>query len=434
MGTVRKHVENWNRQLYPATFQGFVERVEQPVAAELLALSKQANFADIVWSGADACMDDVWSTMTVAQLQQMLEEGGADLPRLCYVRVEPELLASKARVADLIDTLESALTHKVFRFRLVLQEAYRIGSQELKKALRVCDLIGCDRIAFEDCLGGFRPAGVENFMLWLAPKALAYELSTEFIFYSSNIDAHDNALRAIEHGCNYLQVSAHFFNRERCALAVGSVLESYGDYQRFFDLALLEKYICLRLFGGDEAFVEQEALQVTPAPIAGTAKVQVTPTIRNDAPVSLRFEVSDNDWHVRLLLKRDSQSVDLGERVHHYILLLLVREYHEQAMKAWEAGEKVDPLLTGWVERELLHRMIGDNETQFNVKLCRAKKQLNDAAKALGLDVFEPCAYRQGALRINFSHVEVLKGNSCEIAIENWQIAEPEPDEQAMAA
>jgi hypothetical protein len=136
------------------------------------------------------------------------------------------------------------------------------------------------------------------------------------------------------------------------------------------------------------------------------------------------FRVSSDDWHVRLCIEVGDTELDLGERVHHYLLLLLAREYCQQQQRLIQRQDlqpsELDPLSLGWLEREELHRMIGDNEAQFNVKLCRAVKQIGHALQSVGLDSFKPISIRVGSIRLNAANFLIFKDSKLQLEVRDW--------------
>ncbi|NQZ10758.1 MAG: FHA domain-containing protein, partial [Algicola sp.] len=82
------------------------------------------------------------------------------------------------------------------------------------------------------------------------------------------------------------------------------------------------------------------------------------------------FIASQNEEHVALTLSLNEQEFDMGERSHHYLLLLLARRY----LKDQEAG--FSPLECGWVEKEALVKMLRLDEIHINMQIYRFRKQL----------------------------------------------------------
>ncbi|MFT4927761.1 MAG: hypothetical protein ACI8WB_003875 [Phenylobacterium sp.] len=92
--------------------------------------------------------------------------------------------------------------------------------------------------------------------------------------------------------------------------------------------------------------------------------------IVNLKDVAVNFNVSQNEEHVELKLQVPEQQFDLGERHHHYLLLLLARQYCDDKTSGVTANEQ------GWVDKDRLSNMMGENETVINMYIYRFRKQL----------------------------------------------------------
>jgi len=88
--------------------------------------------------------------------------------------------------------------------------------------------------------------------------------------------------------------------------------------------------------------------------------------------IKFNFDVSQNEEHVFLKLKVDHQEFDLGQRNHHYLLLLLAR----QRMNDKAAGLNISE--QGWVDKDLLSQMLKLNENHINIQIHRLRKQMID--------------------------------------------------------
>jgi hypothetical protein len=86
--------------------------------------------------------------------------------------------------------------------------------------------------------------------------------------------------------------------------------------------------------------------------------------------INVHFKVSRNEEHVSLQLNIDNQRLDLGERIHHYLLLLLAR----QAMEDQAAG--IEPSEQGWANIEQLIKMLKLTENHINMHICRFRQQV----------------------------------------------------------
>jgi len=112
------------------------------------------------------------------------------------------------------------------------------------------------------------------------------------------------------------------------------------------------------------------------------------------------FNVSQDEEHISVTLSVNGESFCLGQRSHHYLLLLLVRKRNED--KA--AGVKVSE--QGWLSKDVLSKMTGLAEAHINIQVYRFRKQLAELprrnAELLGL-----VEKRRGELRFNCDAVHI---------------------------
>lgn len=91
------------------------------------------------------------------------------------------------------------------------------------------------------------------------------------------------------------------------------------------------------------------------------------------ANLSLHFEVSADEEFAQIFLDRRGQRTPLEARVHHYLLLTLARQRQRDAQDGGpEAGH-------GWVHQSELAHMLRIEESQVNLQIFRARRQLADA-------------------------------------------------------
>lgn len=86
--------------------------------------------------------------------------------------------------------------------------------------------------------------------------------------------------------------------------------------------------------------------------------------------VSIQFMVSQNEEHVAMKLTMGCQVFDLGQRNHHYLLLILARKRLDDAIKGVRADEQ------GWIDKELLSKILGQSENHINIQIYRFRKQI----------------------------------------------------------
>ncbi|QUM88808.1 FHA domain-containing protein [Moritella sp. 36] len=86
--------------------------------------------------------------------------------------------------------------------------------------------------------------------------------------------------------------------------------------------------------------------------------------------VSIQFMVSQNEEHVAMKLTMGGQVFDLGQRNHHYLMLILARKRLDDAIKGVRADEQ------GWIDKELLSKILGQSENHINIQIYRFRKQI----------------------------------------------------------
>ena len=88
------------------------------------------------------------------------------------------------------------------------------------------------------------------------------------------------------------------------------------------------------------------------------------------AAISLHFDVSLDEEHVFLSITQDQRRLDLGERVHHYALLTLARR------RLADRASGIDPHSQGWIDTELLSKMLGLEAAHLNIQIFRMRRQI----------------------------------------------------------
>ena len=116
-----------------------------------------------------------------------------------------------------------------------------------------------------------------------------------------------------------------------------------------------------------------------------------------------RFVVSQNEEHVAMKLIMGEQEYDLGQRNHHYLLLILARKRLEDIAQGLRASEQ------GWIDKELLSKMLGQSENHINIQIYRFRKQI---VKLLSNSTRLPQAIERRTREIRFAYdnVEITGG------------------------
>lgn len=123
--------------------------------------------------------------------------------------------------------------------------------------------------------------------------------------------------------------------------------------------------------------------------------------------VRIDFAVSQNEEHVRLQVASPHAAVTLGERAHHYSLLVLAR------LRLRDAGRGLDPSSQGWIETDMLAASLGLDVAHLNIHIFRARSQLRRAAAQLGATV-EPVERRRCELRFGSYSFHITRGSHSE--------------------
>jgi len=92
---------------------------------------------------------------------------------------------------------------------------------------------------------------------------------------------------------------------------------------------------------------------------------------QNTEQLSLLFEVSQDEEHVNITVNFDKHSIELGERSHHYLILLLARQYLQD-----RENERVIEGERGWITTTELMKELRTEETTVNMQIYRFRKQL----------------------------------------------------------
>ncbi len=119
--------------------------------------------------------------------------------------------------------------------------------------------------------------------------------------------------------------------------------------------------------------------------------------------ISIQFMVSQNEEHVAMKFIIGEQEYDLGQRNHHYLLLILARKRLEDIAQGLRASEQ------GWIDKELLSKMLGQSENHINIQIYRFRKQI---VKLLSNSTRLPQAIERRTREIRFAYdnVEITGG------------------------
>jgi hypothetical protein len=117
------------------------------------------------------------------------------------------------------------------------------------------------------------------------------------------------------------------------------------------------------------------------------------------------FAVSRDEEHVSATLQSRGGTADLGERAHHYCLVTLARARCADLHAGYDATSQ------GWIDLEVLARMLGIDVSHVNVQIHRARAQL---AALLPPDAPQLVERRRGSVRIGALAFRVFRAGSLE--------------------
>lgn len=159
----------------------------------------------------------------------------------------------------------------------------------------------------------------------------------------------------------------------------------------------LEPGQCFAVAGRQWRFDCPSGAQVTGATATGLKRL---------SEVMLRFEVSNDEEHVRLVVEGPAVTHDLGHRGCFYLAMVLLRQRLRE-----EDAATPEP---GWIDREQLLRMVPEytSSSHLNVDICRLRQSLFDVGVQ---DAARVVDRRRGQIRFGAERATiVLPGGALE--------------------
>lgn len=118
-----------------------------------------------------------------------------------------------------------------------------------------------------------------------------------------------------------------------------------------------------------------------------------------------QFNVSLDEEHVFLNIQKGEETLNLGERAHHYLLLTLARKKLEDL----KAG--TDSASQGWIDVEQLSELLAQDTGHLNIQIFRARKQV--AKVVSGHQEIPPIVERRvGSVRFGARKYKILRGST----------------------
>lgn len=148
--------------------------------------------------------------------------------------------------------------------------------------------------------------------------------------------------------------------------------------------------------------------------LMSTQDLHHQPAAPPDAEVLLHFDISQNEEHACLRVEAGGREFDLGERIHHYLLVTLARR------RQMDAQRGVPSRSQGWVSMEELARMLGTDPSHVNIQIFRARHQL---ASALPPATQAPLVVerRRGEVRMGGYSFTIRRGTALEGGLRRYR-------------
>jgi len=156
----------------------------------------------------------------------------------------------------------------------------------------------------------------------------------------------------------------------------------------------------LPLHDGDLVYLDEEAWRFV-------CTVEPRSTLVPGGVTCMKFQSSLDEEHVSLSLSCGSLTLDLGERSHHYLLMVLARQ------RLNDAGQGFDLQSQGWLDFDQLVRMLGQDKAHLNIQIFRLRKQFEPAVSQ-NLIAHDFIERRRGGVRLGNVAVEVSRGSVLE--------------------
>jgi hypothetical protein len=155
------------------------------------------------------------------------------------------------------------------------------------------------------------------------------------------------------------------------------------------------------LVPGDKVGYENNIWQFSDAhPSDATATMNLTPP---PSDIKFCFKASQNEEHVSLSLVIDNKEFDMGERNHHFLLLLLARQRIEDIERGLHISEQ------GWINKDVLVHMTGIVEQHINIQIYRFRKQVTKVMPH-STTLHQVIERRLGELRFSYSDIIIEGG------------------------
>ncbi len=157
----------------------------------------------------------------------------------------------------------------------------------------------------------------------------------------------------------------------------------------------------MRLESGSKVSIKHKSWYfVNAKPLDETKKAdQLTDNITT--VIRINFSVSRNEEHVSLGIVFEGEQIDLGERTHHYLLLVLARKRINDQQSGVEESEQ------GWVDKDRLCQQLGLDENHINIQIYRLRKQLMQV-NPMAVQLLQIIERRRGEIRFGLDTLNTI--------------------------
>ena len=115
------------------------------------------------------------------------------------------------------------------------------------------------------------------------------------------------------------------------------------------------------------------------------------------------FNVSQDEEHVSLKMIVNEHEVDLKQRTHHYLMLILARKRLKDVNEGLQAEEQ------GWLHKRDLDQLTGLTERHVNIQVYRFRKQIIKSLPSY-LDLPQIIETRRGSIRFASEFIKISGG------------------------
>jgi hypothetical protein len=155
----------------------------------------------------------------------------------------------------------------------------------------------------------------------------------------------------------------------------------------------------VELNDGDQIKVQDSVwFFVDATPMEQTKAIAENEEAAETSKVEINFKVSQNEEHVSLMITVDDLAFDLGNRIHHYLLLLLARQ------RICDRETDFCDKEQGWIDKDQLCKIMGLEETHINTQIYRFRKQIIEAMTSTNMQL-QVIERRRGEIRFAFNDI-----------------------------